>query len=335
MISRVAESCFWLHRYIERAESAARLLRVSRSFILDMNLPALDRWRPTIVVSGEAERFAELFPPAAVKDGEAVQQYLAWDERNPVSIVQSVERARENARVTRDVLSHDVWEALNGLHHWLTGGPGRASYDDDRDAFYQEVRRSVDLIYGLSESTMLHEEPYDFMRLGRLLERAGQTARILDVKHFTFGPRDAKTETPAETAQWIALLHSCSAAEPFFKHTSGAPTGANVAGFLLKTETFPRSIVFCLDQALHVLRRLRSNRPTTAGDRTGARLTELLEALRDQSVDAMFAEGVHQVTSRTIAAVAGVCDAVHAEFFEPTMPATFRPSGVERHGAPQ
>lgn len=324
MISRVAENCFWLHRYMERAENTARLLRVSRSFILDMNLPALEQWRPAVIVSGEADRFAAMFPAATVKDGEAVQEYLTWDERNPVSIASSLACARENARVSRDVVSHEVWEALNGFSQWFGGGAGRTAWDQDRDAFYQEVKRGVDLFFGLCESTMLHDEPYDFMRLGLHLERAGQTARILDVKHFTFGPRQTRTETPAETAQWIALLHSCSAAEPFFKHTTGSPTGVHVAAFLLKTLTFPRSVLFCLDRAWHFLRRVRTNRPSTAGDRSAALLATLLESLREESVDEMFAEGVHQVLARTIDAVAGVCDAIRADYFEPALPAAFQ-----------
>jgi len=320
MISRVAESCFWLNRYVERAESTSRLLSVNRAFELDVDLPERERWWPIVVVAGEQDRIKEHLSGDDLHASEAVQEYLTWSEDNPVSIASSAYWARENARTIREVISLEMWEILNAFWHWLRGGAGRRMYRDDRESFYRYVRERSVLFLGSSHGTMLHEEPFDFMRLGMLLERAGWTARILDVKHHIVAlGADSGPESPLETAQAIALLRSCSATDSFFKQVQSAPTGRRVVEFLLKAENLPRSVLHCLDRAWNFMRRVQPASGVT-GERSARMLSALLEDLRGLSAEEIFARGLHEELTRIIDTTAEVCAAVQEDYFALKVP---------------
>lgn len=318
ILSRVAEACFWMQRHMERAENTARLLRVNQSFVLDVSLPELERWRPVVVVAGEEPRFIEVLGAEAINDGDAVQQYMVWDERNPVSIASCAYWARENARTIRDVITLEMWETLNGFHHWLRGGPGRRAWRSDRDAFYQHVQEASTLFQGVCHTTMLHEQPFDFMLLGMLLERAGQTARIVDIKHHALGsPSKPTVGTPLETAQTMALLRSCSATQPFVKRSRGTPTGQAVVEFLLMETAFPRSVLYCLERAHVYLHQVRP-RNGIVGDRSMGLLLKLIEDLQEKAMSDIVTIGIHEELTRIIDSVAEVCQAIHLDYFDPT-----------------
>lgn len=318
ILSRVAEACFWTMRHMERAENTARLLRVNQSFVLDVTLPDLERWRPVVVVSGEEPRFVERFGLSAINDGDTVQDYMVWDEQNPVSIVSCAYWARENARTIRDVITLEMWEKLNVFHHWLRGGQGRRLWRTDRDAFYVHVQENATLFQGVCHNTMLHEQPFDFMVLGMLLERAGQTARIIDVKHHALGsPTRQTVGTPLETAQTMALLRSCSATQPFLKRSRGTPSGTAVVEFLLKETAFPRSVLYCLERALVFVQQVRPKNSTVA-DHSVALLAPLIEDLQEKSMEDMLQRGIHEELTRIIDSVSEVCQAIHRDYFDPS-----------------
>jgi uncharacterized alpha-E superfamily protein len=269
MISRVAESCFWLHRYLERAENMARLLDANRSIIPDLDLASYRRWHPMIIVAGEEERFIERVGEDALEDGDEVQEYLVWDEECPVSVYSSIKWARENARTIRETISSEVFDAMNGFWLWISG-PASAQYRKDRDGFYQHVRKASLLFHGVCHNTMLHVEPFQFMALGMLLERAAQTARILDIHHHALIPTEDGAGTPAEAPQWLAILSSCSATDAFFKHTRKPLTSRAVAQFLILEESFPRSIRHCLVRADRLMTQLRPGDRPKFGERSSA-----------------------------------------------------------------
>jgi len=167
VISRVADHCFWFGRFVERAESTARMLATSVSLALDAELPPSQVWRPIIVVSGEEDAFlsrcaANQDDHPAWGDGEIVQRFMVWDHENGVSLARSIAGARWNARSIREVLSAEAWEAINELHLWSTGDIAQSAYAHHREAFYQQVRRSTQLVLGLLRSTMLHDDALDF-----------------------------------------------------------------------------------------------------------------------------------------------------------------------------
>ena len=346
MISRVAESCYWLHRYVERAESIARLLRVNRSFLLDVSVPELERWQPVVVVSGEQQRFSERHAELQ-DDGEVVQHYLSWDEQCPVSIASSIYWARENARTIREVISLDMWEAVNVLWHWLKRGQGRRLFAKDRDAFYKYVKDAVALFQGVCHNTMLHEQPFDFMRLGMLLERASQTARTMDVKYHLLGPTSGtEAETPVEAAQWVALLRSCSAEDSYFRRYQNALSGPDVADFLLKEENFPRAVYHCLHRARNFLNRIATS--TATGRQTSLLLlSELVQSLGQKTIANILNSGLHAELTRIIDRCAAICNAIHADYFNPSLgkdhsevgalapPATVSPQPVQHKDHPE
>src|SRR5438270_149400 len=162
MISRVAEHCFWMSRYLERAENIARVLDVNQTLLLDFDVPVEQQWRPLLIISG-----IEDFPRFA--DAETVQEHLTWDD-NPCSIAASLAAARENARVVREVISGELWERMNYYYLWLQG-PARELYSQDRNEFYNQVRRINQLLHGIGEATMSRDEAWEFFQLGRYLER--------------------------------------------------------------------------------------------------------------------------------------------------------------------
>jgi uncharacterized alpha-E superfamily protein len=314
VISRVAESCFWLNRYVERVEVLARMLDVNQAFQLDADLPETERWRPLVVVMGEEDSFLEVTPPERVDDAETVQDFLTWAEGNSTSLLSSLRAARENARTIRETISLEMWETLNDLWVWMGERATRRLHRSDRHAFYRRLRDQCLLFHGVAQATMLHEDPFEFMRLGTALERAGLTARVLDVKHHSVGPTDETLESPVETAQWLATLRFCSGIEPFLKRQDQALSGRSVARFLIFDPAFPRSVVHNLDRARNFLNLVR---PPGRELRAATLLAETLDLMAKMTIETVLAEGLHDVLTWIVDTTAEICDAVRTDFFDP------------------
>lgn len=315
MISRVAESAFWLARYLERVEDMARLLYVNVNFVLDVNLEGVPRWWPLVVSVGAEKEFLARASEAQKDDAEAVQQFLCWDSDQPNSIASSLEQARANARSIRETISLEMWETLNGLSLWFNGPNGRRMYQRERYEFYQYLRDQCVMVQGFAVDTMLRSEGFHFMRLGSALERAGLTARILDVKYHALGPT-GRTEWPVEIAQWQAILRSCSAIEPYFKVAQGELSGPRVAEFLLFEKEFPYSIACSLDQAKHHLKMIKPRGSGGIGDRSIEALDNLRTQLSALSMDEVNKRGLHKILVWIYFTVAQICSAVHTDYFE-------------------
>jgi uncharacterized alpha-E superfamily protein len=320
VISRVAESCFWLNRYVERVETHSRMLSVNHAFQLDVAIADAERWRPLVVVTGEEEDFLERTDASKLDDSETVQAYLTWSEDNPSSLHSSLRFARENARTIRETISLEMWEVLNDLWVWMNDRAARRMYRSDRHAFYLRLRNQCLLFHGAAHATMLHEDPFEFMRLGTALERAGQTARVLDIKHHSIGPTDAREESPAEGAQWIATLRYCSGAEPFVKRESQILSGRTVAEFLLFDRSFARSVLHNLIRARNFLGLVRPpGRDSSLGATTDAYLVETLGELEALDIDRVLERGLHEVLTGIVEATARICESVRREFFDPAI----------------
>jgi uncharacterized alpha-E superfamily protein len=311
MIARVADMCFWFGRYVERAESTARMLAATASVALDAELPTEQIWRPVIVVSGEEDEFSER--AADWGDGELVQRFMVWDRDNGASLVSSIEGARWNARSIREVLSLEAWEAVNELHLWFAGAA--TQYRDHREAFYQQVRRTTQLALGLLRSTMLHDEPLDFIWLGVLLERVSQTARMLDVHHHAFAALEVNEVV--ETGVWLTLLRGLSGSEAYVKKTNGRISARGVAQFLLSETAFPRSIAYCVhsahDRLLHI-------RPASAHELPGGQSLERLKLLDDwvaarRTSEPLSGATVHEVLTHVVDETHAICALLGTELF--------------------
>lgn len=310
MICRVAESCFWMHRYLERADNMARLIEVNFAFVLDSAVETPQRWLPLIVVAGQEESFIARFGAAASCSSEQVQSYLVWDEENPVSIISSARWARENARTIRDTISLDVWEALNGFWLWLSKGEAEQMYEEAPREFLVRVRENVQLVRGVTADTVAHDEPYVFMCLGGWLERANQIARVLDIRYHSL--QETPGDRAGDFARSMALLRSLGATETFFKR--GEPLGAReIVSFLALDRTFPRSISFCLERARENLAVL-----TSLGTQSGESerlLNELISEIDQRLRRART--NVHHDLTLVVDSVHRICNAIHQDWFDP------------------
>ncbi len=313
MISRVADHCFWFGRYVERAEATARMLAASASLALDGELPAAHVWRPVVVVSGEEQAFAATHGETAWGDGELVQEFMVWDDANTVALARSIAGARANARSIREVLSAEAFEAINELHLWIASDPAEQVYIQHREVFYQQVRRSTQLTLGLLRSTMLHDEPLDFVWLGVLLERVNQTARMLDVHHHAFTHLVDRNEI-VDTALWLSLLRALSGSEAYLKRAAGRIGSEAVARFLISEAQFPRSIAYCVHSAYD---RLCDIRPPERHELPGGISLERLRVL-DAWVEARRTEPlsgshVHELLTHVVDEVHSICDSLGKE----------------------
>ena len=318
MISRVADHCFWFGRYVERAESTARTLAASMSLALDAELPPAQVWRPVVVVSGEEARFLDRVAEgdeesAAWGDAEVVQRFMVWDEDNGVSMARSITGARWNASSIREVLSLEAWEAVNELHLWMRDTPAQAQYTHQRDAFYRHVRRASQLTLGLLRSTMLHDEPLDFVWLGVLLERVSQTARMLDVHHHAFTSLPRRHEL-VETALWLSLLRALSGSEAYLKRAAGRISSEGVAGFLISEDAFPRSIAYCVHSAYDRLCAIRPpDRHELPGGATLERLRILDTWVAARQKEPLAGGAVHDLVTHVVDEVHEICGTLGKE----------------------
>ena len=318
MISRIADHCFWFGRYVERAEATARALSATMSLALDAELPSAQVWRPILVVAGEEDEFLTRVAEGADDhpawgDGEIVQRFMVWDEANGASLARSIGGARWNAGSIREVLSLEAWEAVNELHLWSTSTEAHTMYAQQRDAFYHQVRRSTQLTLGLLRSTMLHDEPLDFVWLGVLLERVSQTARMLDVHYHAFVNLVHRNEI-IETAVWLTLLRALSGSEAYMKRSAGRIASEAVAGFLISERAFPRSIAYCVHSAYD---RLAVIRPPEEHALPGGVSLEQLRVLDTwvaaRIKDPLVGESVHDLLTHVVDEVHAICGTIGKE----------------------
>jgi uncharacterized alpha-E superfamily protein len=320
VISRVADHCFWFGRYVERAESTARLLQATRTLVFDADLPVTQCWQPLVIVSGEYPSFCERYGAEAAGDGERVQEHLTWSADSGVSLVTAVRSARQSARTIRDVLSLDTWEAINELYHFLGRDGARELYRDNREELYRSVRRATQLVLGLVRSTMLHDEPMSFLWLGAMIERSGQIARLLDMHHHTIVAEGNALDAHdiVQVALWLSLLRASSGAEAFMKKHRGRVSAQAVASFLLCEPTFPRSLRYCLTSSRKLL---ESIWPQPAKEHASvARLGALLDWLDEREPELDGHDDIHSLLTHIIDEAAAICTLVETEIQGPAHP---------------
>ncbi|MBK9927541.1 MAG: alpha-E domain-containing protein [Anaerolineales bacterium] len=248
MLSRVAESLYWMARYIERAEDLTRLLAVNFNALLDSKPADAKRgWEAVVGINGDDPLFTELHTEA---NAQSVSRFVFWEPLNSNSVVSCITRARENARGVREQISSEMWEAVNRLY-FLVRDTKRANEFSNPIDFFELVRDRAQAYQGITSATMTHGEPYQFIRLGLHLERADKTARILEGKYHYL---NLFSKSPAETSlQLIALLRSCAAFEPYRRASGGQLSAEKVVEYLLLDHEFPRGVLFCLNRCQRTL----------------------------------------------------------------------------------
>jgi uncharacterized alpha-E superfamily protein len=312
----VADHCFWFGRYIERSESTARALNVTRELALDGDFKPRQCWQPLLIVCGEEASFNRRFGATMAADGDTVQEYMTWDEQNHNALRRTVGAARENARAMRDLLPLEVWETCNELYLWLGSDGARNDFSGERHEFYRTIRHQSQLMLGLMRGAMLHDTPLDFIWLGVMLERLGQTARMLDMHHHLFRSlTPAQAHPEVETALWLSLMRACSAHEPFLRRHQGQVTAEAAASFLVRESRFPRSIRYCAHVSYD---RLCDIRAPSERDLPGQRSLERMQALDEwlgQLPPSQLAAGaIHDVLTRVVDEVAAISGLIGQEF---------------------
>jgi len=295
MLSRVANSLYWMSRYIERAENTARLVDVNLQLLLDFR--SLDdealkaHWMPIVQSSGDEELFRSLYPNAT---GKTVTEFLVFSPGNSNSIYSSIGQARENARMVRDQIAVELWEEINRIYLYLISPRARKDWRDSPSDFFHTVRNTSLLLQGLTDATVVRNEGWFFIQAGRYLERADKTSRILDVRHASLPARGAPAATSqADALGWSAVLRSCSAWDAYKALYGAEVQPALVAEFLLLTDDFPRSVRFSVRHLNNVLRRI-SGVPDGRFSNDAEKLAgRLLAELQFSTADDIFEIGLH------------------------------------------
>jgi len=257
MLSRVAENLYWMARYVERAENTARLISVNTNLLLDLPRGIAPGWVPLVDIMGLNGDFDERYKEPGERQ---VLKFLIGDRKNSGSILSSLRAARENCRTVRDTLPREIWEELNEMYLYADENLNAGLTKRGRHEYLQRIIRGSQLFIGILSSTQNRDESFDFLRIGRNLERADMTTRIVDVRSADLLPRDVSDLRPFDTIQWVSVLHSLSAYQMYRRHLQTHVRREAVLLFLFKDTRFPRAFRHCLDAIEECLGNLKNNR---------------------------------------------------------------------------
>lgn len=295
MLSRVADSLYWLGRYIERAENNSRILDVNLQVTLDDENSGEDGdrhdWEPILATLEDQKLFHSLY---AVTNAETVCEFVTFAKENPNSIRSCVAGARENARTVREYISSEMWERINSLYLWINSAGARQLFASSAIDFFRQVVDHSHQFHGTTAATLTHGEGWHFLQIGKYLERADSTSRILDLKYHILLPRGEEVGGNVDTVQWQAVLKSCSAFEAYRKIHTGQVTPATVAEFIILHDSFPRSIRFCVegvDAALHRISGCDRKHFSNDAERLSGKLCS---DLNYATINEIFRIGLHQ-----------------------------------------
>lgn len=292
MLSRVADSLYWMSRYIERAENNARLMKVSLQMLLDgeavIGRKLMRYWRAVLLATASDELFEKTH-----REGDAAQigEFLTTSLLNPDSIYSCIASARENARMIRDQVSEEMWTELNELYLFLKSARARSSFQRAPQDVYDQIVAKSMLFQGITDNTLARGEGWQFIQLGKLLERADKTSRFIDIKHHS----EVAGDTPTlDALQWTSILRACSALGSYRSQFGSNIRTDQVLHVLIFSMSFPRSIRFALaslDRILHDLSGSRTGEFTNEAEkRTGS----LLARLNFSSVGDIMDVGIHR-----------------------------------------
>ncbi len=273
LLARHADSLFWMARYVERAENLSRILDVNATFAGDDR--GSREWLPIVQLNFDGERFRARHAAAT---RNSVLRFYVTDPDNPTSIVSNVRSAYENARTLRPFISSEMWVQLNVFQGRLRAlgeaqlAPGRLP------RLFELVKEGCQTHTGIIEGTFFRDQGWFFYQIGRYLERADQTTRLLDIKYHHLLPSPAAVGSPVDASQWNALLRSASGYYAYRRIHSSVFTPERVAGFLLLNQSFPRSLALCVREIALLLHELKSRYSLRRGNSAAEEL-DALQAL--------------------------------------------------------
>lgn len=288
MLCRVADSLFWMSRYIERAEDTVRLVDVTLQTLLESEHARDDigysHWKPLLASLGDQDLFESQYE---IRDSQKVTEFLSFSKENPSSVFSCIAGARENARMIRDQISSEMWETINKMYLYLKFTDAEKVCSELKFEFFDKIKEYSFLFQGITESTFPHQQGYEFIMCGRQLERADKTCRILDTKRF-MRTMSADSIDSLDDAQLAALLRGCSALEAYHRIFVSNIEEANVHKFLMLSRDFPRSVLFCvsrLQQSIHAISKCPTHQYSNEAERQVGRLLSKLNYANDTDLE--------------------------------------------------
>jgi uncharacterized alpha-E superfamily protein len=306
MLSRVAQRIYWIARYLERAENTARSVNVNGHLLLDLPKDVSLGWEPLIEMTGAAERYARHYRSYREQN---VVQFLLSDRNNPGSLLCSLDLARENARATRDVIPSGAWEGINRLYLDACDALPDALARRNRQQFLARIIESVQRITGAFAGTMLHDAGYQFLRMGRNLERADMTTRIIDVRSGSLIQNRDDRAGAWRAVQWMSVLRSLTAYESYERLGHGPVERARVLRMLICERTFPRAVAHCVAMVETCLSRLPNSEDIQE------QAVDLLASLAELDVDGVELDDLHELVESLQADLHALHDALAARYF--------------------
>lgn len=311
MLSRVANSMYWMSRYIERAENVARSIEVNSHMTLDLPGEEQAQWKPLVTIAGADDLFWSRYEEASQKQ---VIHFLAFDRDNPNSIISCLGAARENARAVRSSITSEMWEQINRMYLYVNQASLSADVFESPHEFYTRLKLGSHLFLGITEVTMTHGEGWHFCRMGRTLERADQTSRLLDVKYFILLPTVDHVGLSVDDIQWAAVLRSGSAFE-MYRQKYGVILPERIVEFLLLDREFPRAVLYCLNRAEESMRAITGSHEGTFQSLPEQRLGQLKSDLTYMRVEEIIAGGLHEFLDTFQFRLNAVGDAIYDNYF--------------------
>ena len=310
MLSSTADHLYWMARSMERAENTARMLDVTfrMSMLKQVVAEPHHEWRAMLSISGLHEDFEARYPEPTADN---VLYFMALDKKNPGSIFNSIFNARENARAVRGSITSEMWEALNQTWLEMRRIHPQGIKDLDISRFFEWVKERSHLSRGISYGTILRDDTFRFLRLGTFLERADNTARILDVKYHILLPSPNDIGGDADYYQWGAILRSVSAFEAYRKVYRDQITPKRVAELLILRPDMPRSLMACLDVVNRLLVEINGSRAHELLRRCGM----LHGQLHFGRIDDIFANGLHEYLSEFLEHIYELGDLINTTYF--------------------
>ncbi len=298
MLSRTAENLFWLARYLERADKTARMLEVGHRLAL---IPRVDggfhnEWDSILAADGTAAGFRDKFGDKTnQRDSET---WLFFDRENPSSVASCIESARRNARMVRTALTSEVWDAINSTFLEFADLERMPRSRDQLPKLTEWTKRQSALVRGAAVGTLLQKDGYDFLQLGYYVERADNTARMLDVKYYVLLPTIDMVGGGVDRLQWGTLLRSLSSYRAFHWAYGGEQSPARIAHFLILNDSCPRSLLHCVARAANHLDHL--GRTYSHRGEAHAQSAAMLSELADAEINDIVNSGLHEFLSRFI-----------------------------------
>ncbi|MDB6179123.1 alpha-E domain-containing protein [Paracoccus sp. Z330] len=309
MLGKTANGLFWMYRYLERAENTARLIETGQRIALTRLDAGDSEWRPVLQSAGSLDQFGlrhdELHKDAAI-------DWLLRDRTNPSSVLSSIEAARQNARLVRTALTHEVWEATNSAYMQARDILARKVGERDLPSVLGTLRQRTSLVRGMTHGTMLRNEIYNFARMGTFLERADNTARILDVKYYVLLPSAKAVGTSLDNVQWETILRSVSARGGFRMEYGAAAGPREIASFLILDRRMPRSLAFCVRKIREQLAHLAPGHRKPG--KAQGKVAHLEHAYLTYDIDAVFDYGLHEFVQKMLDLLSDLSAQIEADF---------------------